>query len=190
MKFYKEIGYNPFSSCLPTLVQLPLIFALYQSITQALAATPMDLLHLTQRIYPGFINIASLLPMQSKFLWMDLAQPERLYLPFLPTFGIPVLAVLVVITTYMQSKLITPPVTPGEGSNSGAGMMKAMNLYMPFLMGWIAYSYSSGLSLYFLVGNIIGILQYAALGKINWRNLLPMRSEPATTKSTAVKKAK
>ena len=191
MKFYKEIGYNPFSSCLPTVIQLPLIFALYQSINAALAATPLDLMHLTQRIYPGFINVAALLPMQSKFLWMDLSLPERLYLPFLPTFGIPVIAILVVISTYLQQKLMTPTTPPsGDGADASAGMMKAMNLYMPFLMGWIALSYSSGLSLYFLAGNIIGILQYAALGRVNWRNVIPSQLLPSAAKTNSSKKAK
>jgi YidC/Oxa1 family membrane protein insertase len=70
----------------------------------------------------------------------------------------------------MQSKLMTPPAQPGE---QGAQISQAMNLYMPFLMGWLAYSFSSGLSLYFVASNIIGILQYAAMGKVNWRNLIP-----------------
>jgi YidC/Oxa1 family membrane protein insertase len=70
----------------------------------------------------------------------------------------------------MQSKLMTPPAQPGE---QGAQISQAMNLYMPFLMGWLAYSFSSGLSLYFVTSNVVGILQYAAMGKVNWRNLIP-----------------
>ncbi len=80
------------------------------------------------------------------------------------------LAIIVVITTYIQSKLMTPPAQPGE---QGAQMTQAMNLYMPFLMGWLAYSFSSGLALYFIVSNIFTIGQYAAMGKVEWRNLLP-----------------
>src|SRR5678815_4624429 len=40
MRVYKEKGINPFGSCLPTLIQFPIIIALYQSITRALAVTP------------------------------------------------------------------------------------------------------------------------------------------------------
>jgi YidC/Oxa1 family membrane protein insertase len=79
----------------------------------------------------------------------------------------------VVITTYIQSKLITPPsTTPGDQS---AQMTQSMNLMMPLLMGYISYSYSSGLALYFLVSNLIGIIQYSIMGKVSWRNLLPKR---------------
>ena len=50
MRVYKEKGINPFGSCLPTLIQFPIIIALYQSITRALATTPYGLLAaLTQR---------------------------------------------------------------------------------------------------------------------------------------------
>ncbi len=49
MRIYKERGINPFASCLPTLIQFPIIIGLYQSIIHALAATPLGLLQLAQR---------------------------------------------------------------------------------------------------------------------------------------------
>lgn len=166
MKMYQEMGINPLGSCLPTLIQFPIIIGLYQAIIRALAVTPIQLLDLSTHIYP-FIQGSSLIPLNNRFLWMDLSQPERL---LIFGVGIPILAILVVITTYLQSKLMTPPSQPGE---QGAQMMKAMNLYMPFLMGWLAYSFSSGLALYFVASNLFTIAQYAMMGKINWRNLLP-----------------
>jgi YidC/Oxa1 family membrane protein insertase len=166
MKIYQEMGINPLGSCLPTLVQFPIIIGLYQAIIRALAVTPNQLLDLSTHIYP-FIKGSALIPLNNRFLYMDLSQPERLVLFGV---GIPVLAILVVITTYLQSKLMTPPSQPGE---QGAQMMKAMNLYMPFLMGWLAYSFSSGLALYFVASNLFTIIQYAAMGKINWKNLIP-----------------
>jgi YidC/Oxa1 family membrane protein insertase len=54
-------------------------------------------------------------------------------------------------------------------------MSKMMNLYMPILMGWIAYSLSSGLALYFIISNVLGVAQYAIMGNIHWSNLLPKR---------------
>jgi YidC/Oxa1 family membrane protein insertase len=101
---------------------------------------------------------------------MDLGQPERLNLPFLP-FGIPILAILVVISTYVQSKLIQPPSSNPKDQTAMMGNM--MNIYMPFFMGYLALTLASGLSLYFLVSNLIGIGQYAMLGKVNWNNLIP-----------------
>jgi YidC/Oxa1 family membrane protein insertase len=184
MKLYKELGISPFASCLPTLIQFPIIIGLYQSIIKSLASSPVELLALTRHVYPGFLNIASLIPLNSSFLWMDLGQPERLNLPFL-SFGIPVLAIVVVITTYVQSKLMQPP---SSGADDQAAMMSnMMNVYMPFLMGYLAYTLASGLSLYFVASNIIGILQYAMLGKLNWKNLLPSSKETTTKKATTTK---
>jgi YidC/Oxa1 family membrane protein insertase len=177
MALYKELGINPFASCLPTLIQFPIIIGLYQAVIKAMAATPIELLALVRHIYPGFLDPATLIPLNSRFLWMDLGQPERLVIPGLG-FGIPVLAIVVVISTYVQGKLITPP---SSGKNDqGAMMGNMMNLYMPVLMGYLALTFASGLSLYFVASNLIGIGQYAILGKLNWRNLIPGRKEPVT----------
>lgn len=175
MKLYKELGINPLGSCLPTLIQFPLILGLYQSVVRAMAASPIELFRLEQSIYPGFINPANVLPLQNRFLWMDLGQPERL---MVFGVGIPVLTILVVISTYLQSKLIEPATA---GNDQGAMMTKSMNIYMPLLMGFMAYSLASGLALYFFASNLIGIAQYAILGRANWSNVLPFvkAKEPA-----------
>lgn len=166
MKLYQEMGINPLSSCLPTLIQFPIIIGLYQSITRAMASTPLQMEALYQHIYP-FTNISRLLPVDNRFLWMNLGQPERLYVFGI---GIPVLAVLVLITTFLQSRLMTPPSQPGD---QGAQMAGMMNIYMPLLMGYLALTFASGLAVYFIASNLVSIAQYAALGKVNWSNLLP-----------------
>ncbi len=169
MKLYKEMGINPMASCLPTFIQLPILFGLYGALNIAMASTPHQLLGLSKLIYP-FIDGAQLIPLNNQFLWMNLSQPERLYL-FGLGIGIPSLTILVVITTWLQSKVMTPPsANPGDQS---AQMSKMMNLYMPFMMGFIAFSLASGLALYFVTSNVVGIAQYAAMGKVNWKNLLP-----------------
>lgn len=170
MKLYKEMGVNPFASCLPTLIQFPIIIGLYQAVIQALSTTPLELLNLTRHIYPGLLDVSTLIPLNNHFLWMDLAKPDQILIPGL-SFGIPILAVIVVITTYVQSKLITPP--PANPKDQTAAMSNMMNLYMPFLMGYLAYTLNAGLALYFVASNLIGIGQYALLGKVNWKSLVP-----------------
>lgn len=173
MKLYKEMGVNPFGSCLPTLIQFPIIIGLYQAIIRALAVTPIQLLDLARHVYP-FVNAPALIPLNNRFLWMDLSLPEKDFGLAIAGVGIPILAILVVVTTYLQSKLMTPPANPGD---QGAQMGQAMNLYMPIFMGYLAYTFSSGLALYFVASNIVGIVQYAAMGKLNWRNLLPAKKK-------------
>ncbi len=174
MRLYKELGINPFASCLPTLIQFPIIIGLYQAVIAALASTPVDILNLIRNIYPGFLKVESLIPLNSHFLWMDLGQPERLFIPGIP-WGIPVLVVIVVITTYVQSKLIaTPSANPKDQTSA---MTNAMNLYMPIFMGYLAWTLASGLALYFVASNLIGIGQYALLGKVNWSNVIPWKKK-------------
>lgn len=170
MSLYKELGINPFASCLPLVIQFPLIIGLYQSLYKAMANTPLDMLVLSRHLY-SFIDLTKIIPINNQFLWMDLSQPERLYLPFLPAFGIPILAILVMGTTYVQSKLMTPP--SANPKDQSAMMANMMNLYMPFLMGYMGLTLASGLSLYFIVSNVVSVAQYAVLGKVNWKNIIP-----------------
>ena len=98
---------------------------------------------------------------------MDLGRPESINVF---GFALPTLAIIVVITSYIQSKLMTPPSNPGD---QGAAMGNMMAIYMPFLMGYFAMTFASGLALYFIVSNLLGIAQYAMMGKANWSNLIP-----------------
>jgi YidC/Oxa1 family membrane protein insertase len=173
MKLYQEMGVSPFGSCLPTLIQFPIIIGLYQAIIRALAVTPIQLLDLSRHVYP-FIDAAAFIPLNNRFLWMDLSLPEKDFGLAIAGIGIPILAILVVVTSYLQTKLMTPPTATGD---QGAQMSKAMNLYMPLFMGYLAYTFSSGLALYFVASNLIGILQYGAMGKLDWRKLLPGKAE-------------
>jgi YidC/Oxa1 family membrane protein insertase len=173
MKLYKELGISPFASCLPSLVQIPIIFGLYQSIMRALASTPEQMLTLVRLVYPVF-DLSDLIPLNSQFLWMNLGQPERVYMFGV---GIPVLAIIVAITTYIQSKVTMPPAANPQ--DQGAMMGKMMTMYMPLLLGYFALTFASGLSIYFIAGNLIGIAQYAMLGKVNWRALIPGRKPAA-----------
>lgn len=181
MRIYKDRGINPFASCLPTLIQFPIIIGLYQSITRALAASPLGLLQLARSVYQvpwlsPFLNIATLIPLNSKFLWMDLSRPEGIPFPagftlsFLP-YGFPTLAIIVALTTYLQTKLTMPPST--NPNDQTAAMNGMMSIYMPLFLGWLVLNYASGLAVYFVASNVLGIVQYAMLGRVNWRNLLP-----------------
>jgi YidC/Oxa1 family membrane protein insertase len=143
------------------LVQFPILIALYQSIIRALASTPLDLLKLSQGIVFPFLNVSDLIPLNSTFLWMNLGQPEPYY----------ILAIIVAATTYVQSKLTLPPAT--NPNDQSAAMGQSMAITMPIMLGWFALTFPSGLSVYFITSNVLGIIQYAAQGKANWSNLLP-----------------
>ena len=173
MRVYKEKGINPFSSCLPLLIQFPLIIGLYQSISRALASSPLGMLQLARSVYPS-LGAAALIPLNSRFLWMDLAIPEGIPLPFAISFlpnGFPTLALIVAATTYLQSKLTMP--ASSNPNDQSAAMSRQMTIMMPLMLGWFALTFPAGLAVYFVTSNLFGIFQYAATGRADWRNLLP-----------------
>lgn len=169
MRLYREAGITPFDSCLPMFIQLPILFALYQSIVRALASSPLQLIHLVRGVFPLF-GAENLIPLNSKFLWMNLGQPERVYLFGI---GIPLLAILVALTTYLQSKLTLPPPSTSNPADPNAQTGQLMTYIMPLMMAWITYGLASGLAVYFIVSNILGVAQQALMGQVYWSNLFP-----------------
>jgi YidC/Oxa1 family membrane protein insertase len=169
MELYRQAGVNPLGGCLPLLIQLPIIIGLYSAITTTLGGSPLQLLNLHSRIL--IPSLASEIPLENQFLWLNLAQPD-------PT---PVLAILVVVTGFFQQKLLMPP-----SDGQAAGMNQTMLYLMPLLYGWIAFSLASGLSIYFITSSVIGIAQYSAMGKANWGSLLRFgRRQAAAEKSSS-----
>ena len=164
MELYREHGVNPLGGCLPTLIQFPILIGLYRAITVSLAASPIQLLDLSQHIYqvlPGILswlpNAQSLIPLNSHFLWLDLAAPDPYY----------ILPALVVISTFLQNKLMTPP----SADPNQASMSRSMQLTMPLFIGYISLNFPAGLSIYWVASNLAGFAQYAAMGKTSMKNL-------------------
>lgn len=166
-RIQRERGVNPFSSCLPMLIQFPILFALIPAITYAIGSTPLSMLKLSRSLYT-FQDAAALVPLNSQFLWMDLGLPER---TVLFGIGIPVLALIVALTTYVQTKLTMPP--SANPNDQAAATGRIMSIQMPILLFFFSINYASGLAVYFVASNILSIVQYAMMGKVNWRNLLP-----------------
>ena len=158
---FQKIGYNPADSlmgCLPLLIQFPILIGLYRAILVVLGSTPQSLFELTQRVY-DFIDLTPLLPVNNQFFWMNLAQPDPLF----------ILPIVVVATTFAQQKLLSPAAKKGDDDKKGkkkqeddnpmAGMTQSMQYTMPLMFGFFALTFPAGLSLYFILSNIVGVGQ-------------------------------
>ena len=187
MKLYKEQGINPLGGCLPLIIQLPILIGLYQAITHALAATPLQLIDLSGRfLVPGLDH---LVPLNNMWLGMDLTQAPGTN----PVYAY-ALPVVVLITSYLQSKIMSPAAKPKnddeeEKPNQAAAMTQSMTTVMPLMFGFFSLQFSVGLSIYFIVSNIVGIVQYAAQGKVDWRSLIPGIPGRSAASSTVAGKA-
>jgi YidC/Oxa1 family membrane protein insertase len=147
------------------LLQFPILYALYRTFTLTVGEAPEALVQLSERIYPwGYLQ--SGLPLPADFLWLHLGQPDKYILP-----------ILVGATTYILQKMTMLPPTD-ERQRAQAQMM---NMMMPLIFGWITMTLPSGLGLYYVLSNVIGvIMQYAYVGggAFNWRALVGLSQEP------------
>jgi YidC/Oxa1 family membrane protein insertase len=169
MKLLQSAGANPLGGCLPTLIQLPILLGLYQSIGNVIPTTPLQLFSLSQRLYSFFP--VTLIPLNKTFLWLNLAQPEHLVLPGIP-FPIPVLAGLVLVTSWVSQRIVPMMNTDPTGGQTSL----LMNVFMVILITNISLTLPSGLSLYFIVTNLISILQFMLMGNVAWRQVFSFRS--------------
>ena len=151
MKLYKESGVSPAGCMVPLLIQMPIWIALFQSIIRVLAVVPEDFLSLSQYLYSAWAAVFSLVPLGSNFLWLDLAVPDRFLL----------LPILVGGTMWLQQKMIMPRAAdPRQQAQS-----KMMLWFMPLMFAFLTMQFPSGLALYWVVSNIIGIIvQYRITG--------------------------
>lgn len=158
MKLYQKAGINPLGGCLPLLIQFPLLIGLWQSIVRVLAVSPLDLVKLSQNIWPFIPELSKLIPLDSTFLWLNLGEPDRYF----------VLPALVVVTSWLSQRILSPPAT----DERSAAMTQQMQIMMPLLFGFISISYASGLSIYFIISNLITMLQYIVIRRGGLEGLL------------------
>jgi YidC/Oxa1 family membrane protein insertase len=161
MALYKEAGVNPLGGCLPMVIQFPILIALYQAIIYSLASTPTQLIGLSGRLLiPGLDH---LIPLNNVWLGMDLTLP-----PTANPIWAMALPALVLVTTWLQYKAMPQPAsTPSADGkpDQAQAMTQSMGTMMPLMFGFFSLSFSVGLSIYFVVGNIIGIIQYRLVPK-------------------------
>jgi YidC/Oxa1 family membrane protein insertase len=171
---FRKIGYNPadtLTGCLPTLIQFPILIGLYQAIIIVLGSTPQSLFELVPRVYPA-INLTQLIPVENKFLWLNLSQPD----PFF------VLPIIVFASMFIQQKLLAPS-TKGQNQqdNPAAAMTQSMQYTMPLMFGFFSLQFPSGLSIYFILANIIGIFQGLYMRRITDKEKAERAAKGITT---------
>lgn len=176
MKLYRESGVSPAGCLLPMLIQMPIWIALYQAIIRVMAVNPESFLNLSGNLYSWPILYASL-PLNTSFLWMNMASPDML------------LAIIVGASMWVQQKM-TAPVTTDPQQCSQAQMMQVM---MPLMFTFLSLSFPSGLALYWVVSNIIGVvMQYFFSGWggfASWLDKLPFRKLRPTDSKKLKKEA-
>lgn len=157
MELYKTNKVNPFSSCLPLLIQLPLLIALYLVMRDGLAST-----NIAQNLYSFVSNPGQIDPTTVGNI--DLGKPNIM------------LAVLAGLAQFVQTKMLSrkqPPKAAGAGAkdeNMMAMMNKQMLYFMPIMTVVIGVSLPAGLALYWFLTTALMALQQLILFRKKERN--------------------
>jgi len=149
MALYRQTGVNPLSGCIPLLIQMPILFAMF-------------------RFFPASIELR-----QESFLWADdLSTYDSIY-DFPAGFSIPfygdhislftlLMAASIMVYTKFNSQMSMGAATEGPM----AAQMKIMMYLMPVMMLFFFNSYSAGLSYYYFLANVISIGQTFLIRKV------------------------
>jgi len=136
MILYKTYKVNPVGGCLPMLMQIPVFFALYKVLLQAI-----ELRH------------------APFMLWItDLSAPDRLFigidLPYLG--GLPVLTLLMGGSMFLQQRMTPAPVDPTQAK---------IMMFLPVIFTFMFLNFASGLVLYWFVNNLLSVVQQYLINK-------------------------
>lgn len=136
MKLYQQVGVNPISGCIPVLLQMPILFAMFY-------------------LFPASIELR-----QESFLWAeDLSTYDSVInLPFTIPFGVGdhlslftiLMTVSTLIYTWQNNQL-----------SSVTGPMKSMSYIMPLIFLFVLNSFPAGLTFYYFVSNLVTFAQQA-----------------------------
>ena len=138
MKLYQQAGVNPFSGCIPLILQMPILLAMFS-------------------LFPVSIELR-----QQTFLWADdlSTYDSLIQLPFTVPFGfgshislfVVLMTISQLIATWQNNQMTTVE-----------GPMKSMGYSMPVVFMFILNSFSAGLSFYYLVSNLATFAQQAII---------------------------
>lgn len=141
MELYKTEKINPFASCLPLLIQLPILLAVFHVFQAGLTSNNFDLLY-AGVTNPGHLNTLA-------FGFLDLAKNNIL------------LAVLAGMAQFWQSYMLMNRRNQQGGKSQMTGMNRQMLYLMPIVTVFFGASLPAGLTLYWLFTTIFSILQQA-----------------------------
>lgn len=138
MKLYKSEGVNPFAGCLPMLIQLPVLWAVYYVFRD------QNVLNLFQQSNAMFLG----LPLASN-------------VNSVPYLGV-IFAVISGGSTFLSTWLLTPRNKDNKDSGSNPMASNTTNIIMSAFFGWISWTMPAGIVVYWIVNNLLQLgIQFA-----------------------------
>jgi YidC/Oxa1 family membrane protein insertase len=168
MKLYSEYGVNPLAGCIPTILQMVVLFGLY-AVLNEIAKDPRTVLtHLNSIVYFPGMKLTHV--WDTTFFGLPLTKkPSEL----LSVIG-PLILLLPILTGVLQfiqsAMMFSSPKTPvvkkkGEDAVDFAAAMQSNTMYIfPFMIGYFSFTFPLALALYWNTFTIFGIIQQYRVG--------------------------
>jgi YidC/Oxa1 family membrane protein insertase len=188
MELFKTEGYNPAAGCLPLLVQMPILFALYGVFSQVFLSTDLNqaVQNINKILYPFVPQLTNL---DLSFLGINLALRPNQWQQF--GYWLFLIPVGTAALQWYQTKLMMPPSTPAatkpvaepkkktkeitkkedekkeekNPEDMAVEMQKQMMVIMPLMIGFTSYTFPIGLALYWNLFSVFGIIQQLFINK-------------------------
>ena len=180
MRLYQERGVNPTAGCLPTILQLALLFPMYYAFSQGLQAPNIDsLLHVfgvqvtSVACYAATDPLAGCIDPTVRWLFdLNAAKPEVIFNPFNPANpasigGISLLAILSAFLQLVQTRMVTP-----KTDDPQTRTQQRMFLFLPLISLVYGGIFPAGLFLYWIVTTIFSIVQQYLI--VGFGSLFPL----------------
>jgi YidC/Oxa1 family membrane protein insertase len=184
MELYKERGVNPASGCLPMLIQLPLLMAVYVVITTGLKnPDPTAMLNVFGYQIPVECQNGLGTPAYNPYMpcldttvdWLgglDVSVPQVLFpLPLIG--GLSVLALIAAFLQLVQSRMTMPPTDPSY-SDQSSRTQRQLVLFLPLISILYGGFLPAGLFIYWIVTSLYAVIQQYLI--VGWGSMFPILS--------------
>lgn len=179
-ELYKKNGANPASGCLPQIVQLLILIALYSVFNTILATKADSLIQTLNKNLYSFNQLAPDFKINTSFLYLDLNKPDVYHVPGIP-FPLPGLFLfLAAITQFLSTKMMSPEIkaekkiaekTEGASDDAMVEAQQQMAYLFPLMTLFIGFQFPSGLVVYWTIFSLASsVQQYYISG---WGGLKP-----------------
>lgn len=142
MKLYQQVGVNPLSGCIPMLLQMPILFAMFQFIPHAI-----ELRH------QSFLWATDLSTYDSVLSWnFDIPLISSFYGNHVSLFTL-LMTISTILYTWINS----------QSTAQMQGPMKSMQYFMPVIFMFVLNKFPAGLTFYYFVSNLVSFGQIAVI---------------------------
>lgn len=182
-ELYKQKGINPAAGCLPYILQIIILIALFNVFTTSLSSNGEAVSKINNLLYSP-LKLEQNHILNTKFLYFDVSKPDKFNISGIP-FPLPGLfLVLAAVAQFLSVKITAPYIreekkladkTKTKEDDMQVAMTQSMTYTMPLMTIFFGMSFPSGLALYWLIFSVVNVVQQVMSS--GWGGLTPFMNK-------------